>query len=187
MIVYRHGKTSSYRCKARRQGTRSRHPDTESGGTPGRPSRVAAGRGPYHLGTNRRHLGRGSGDRPPPPAAVSTTPTARRAAPALGWSPPGPVDTGARTNVLGTLDRASPASGAVGGFAPPCGAVSATGTSGRGVGGLSVTGAARLAQSRAGYAPSQERCGGPRGLEKKLPETLAAMLTQEAVQGRRSG
>src|SRR3989304_7582275 len=41
-----------------------------------------------------------------------------------------------------------------------------------------------MAESSAGYALSQERSGGTRRLGKKLPETLAALLNPEEVQGR---
>ena len=51
-------------------------------------------------------------------------------------------------------------------------------------GGVSDAGAARLAQSGAGYAPPQERSESAGRLEKKLPETLAALLKPEAVLGR---
>lgn len=46
---------------------------------------------------------------------------------------------------------------------------------------LPVPGAPWLAQGRAGHASSQERSADPRGLEKKLPEDLAALLTAGTV------
>ena len=41
-----------------------------------------------------------------------------------------------------------------------------------------------MAQGGAGHASSQQRSANSRGLEKKLPEDLAALLTPEAVRGR---
>lgn len=41
-----------------------------------------------------------------------------------------------------------------------------------------------MAESSSRHASSQERSPSPRGLEKNLPENVAALLTPEAVQGR---
>ncbi len=52
------------------------------------------------------------------------------------------------------------------------------------LGGLSLIGTPPLAQSGSRHASSQEQTRGAGGVEKKLPEELAALLTPEAVQGR---
>src|ERR1019366_6169366 len=48
---------------------------------------------------------------------------------------------------------------------------------GRPVGAVSFVGATRVAESGPGHSASQERSGRPGGVEKKLPETLATLLT----------
>ncbi|MCL5670230.1 MAG: hypothetical protein M1423_02875, partial [Acidobacteria bacterium] len=46
-------------------------------------------------------------------------------------------------------------------------------------------GTTRVAESSSRDSASEKRPGGPGGMEKKLPQALAAMLTPEAVGGRR--
>src|SRR3989304_4659587 len=72
----------------------------------------------------------------------------------------------------------------IGGLAYARGLGAAVGPAGGRLGGVSVAGPTRLAQGCPGHAPPKEGSEGAGGLEKKLPETLAALLKPEAVLGR---
>src|ERR1039458_7659666 len=76
----------------------------------------------------------------------------------------------------------TPASGwSVGVVADSGGAGAALGAKGGNFGRLPVSSASWVAQGGAGHSSSQERSADSRGLGKKLPQDLAALLTPEAV------
>ncbi len=66
----------------------------------------------------------------------------------------------------------------------PSGTGSTPWQTGQAICGLPSFGASRLAQGCARHPPSEEQTRGPRGLEKKLPEVLEALLKCDVVKGR---
>ena len=71
-----------------------------------------------------------------------------------------------------------------GGFSDASGPGATARPAGQAVGGVSAAGPAWLAKGGARYPPPQEQTRGSGGLEKKLPEVLATLLTADAVKGR---
>lgn len=82
------------------------------------------------------------------------------------------------------MGRTSAGRWSVGFVADSGGAVPALGAEGGNLGRLPVPGASWIEEGSSGHASSQERSADSGGLEKKLPEDLAALLTQEAVGAR---
>src|SRR5208337_2606216 len=98
--------------------------------------------------------------------------------------PPVPTHPGGRKRVLKTL-AGKRRHRQLGGRFPNSGSLGATsGQTGQAVGGLPFVGATWLAQGGSRHASSQEPTRGSGGVEKKLPEVLATLLTPAVVKGR---
>jgi hypothetical protein len=101
-----------------------------------------------------------------------------------GGTPPRPAQSPSRRGLSQAVGHPSPNRRGVGRLAAPGGVGPAVGAARGGLGGVSFSGAARLAESGPRHAPPQGRPAGAGGLEKKLPEVLADLLKPEGVQGR---
>jgi DDE superfamily endonuclease len=102
----------------------------------------------------------------------------------LGRAAQGAAQCGRRSGVLGALGRAGQGGRPVGVVADPRRTGATVGTARGRLGGLAPAGSARMAQGGPGHAPPQERSGGAGGVEKKLPEILAAVVTPAELRGR---
>ena len=89
-----------------------------------------------------------------------------------------------RSAVLDSVGRAGQGGRLAGALTDPSSAGATLGPTGGSLGGLAAVGPAWMAQGGPGHAPSQERPYRARGLEKKLPELLAATLNQVELCGR---
>src|SRR2546422_6861320 len=101
------------------------------------------------------------------------------------WACTRVTEQGRRTRLPGAVGRTSPARRSAGGFAV-AGSLGRKARSKKGgsFGSIQVAGPAWVAQGGSRYAASPKRSRRPGGLEKKLPEALATLLTPEAVAGR---
>ena len=82
------------------------------------------------------------------------------------------------------MGRAGQGGRTVGTLADPSGAGATVGSCGGRLGGVAAISPARVAQGGPGHTPPQERSRGATGVEKKLPETLAATLNRIDLGGR---
>src|ERR1039458_9633775 len=89
-----------------------------------------------------------------------------------------------RTGVPAALGRTSAGRWSVGFVADSGCAGPALGAEGGNLGRLPLPGASWMEEGSSGHASSQDRSSDSGGLEKKLPEDLAALLTTEAVRAR---
>src|SRR3990172_2608258 len=176
-----YGETTTDRQRAGGESATRRNPCHRFRPTSRGPSGAIAGRGIGHVGANGGHLRCGSSDRPTIAAALPPIGTAAGDAAPLGWAAQGAAQRGTRSGVLGALGRAGQA---VGALPDPRRAGATVGTARSRLGGLAPAGSARMAQGGPGHAPPQERSRGAGGVEKKLPEVLAAVVNPTELRGR---
>jgi hypothetical protein len=103
----------------------------------------------------------------------------------MGRAATGAAELGRRSRVPGSLGRAGSGRRGFGGLAAAGGVGRKARPKNRSLGDVPPLGPARVAESSSRYAAPEKRSGGPGGVEKKLPEALAALLTPEVVGGRR--
>jgi hypothetical protein len=138
-----------------------------------------------HARTNCRRSGGESGHRAPASGRLPQAGLRRlQPRPQLGWTPPIPPHARGGSGLLETVAQKRRRRPPGGRFADSGGAGTTTGPTGQALGGLSPAGPAWLAEGGPRHAPSQKQTRGASGLEKKLPEALATLLTPEAVKGR---
>src|SRR5664279_135253 len=189
MMAYsRHGKTATGGCEVGAAGAESCGTRNQCRGIAGGASRPAAGdhgsdadRDGGTVGGGARYRTALAGEIPP---LACHEDDAEGAAAQLGWAAQCVVERRGRSRVSSPLAGASAGGRRARGVTAAGGAGAALGKAGEGLGPVSFAGPTRVAESGPGYAPSQERPAGPGGLEKKLPKTLAGMLTPEAGRGR---
>src|SRR5487761_739938 len=147
-------KTTSHRSKPGGQRSGRARPSHRREPTARCPSDPLAQLGAYHVGTNRGAARRGPGHRSTAAAAIPRRDPTRA-------SLPGPL-----------------------GWSAAGGAGGNTGPQGRALGRVPPVGAAGMAESGSRHPASEKRSARPSGVEKKLPETLATLLTPEFVGSR---
>jgi hypothetical protein len=184
VIRWGHRETSSNRSGTRCQSADHGRPGDRREPVACRPGYPTARLGPYYLGANGDPARSEPGQRAAVAASLAPRSPTCSFLPQLGRSPAGADDGGRRRGVPGALGRTSPRRWRVGGLTAARGAGRETGPEGRTLGAVSFDGATRVAESGPGHSASQERSGRPGGVEKKLPETLATLLTPELVAGR---
>lgn len=102
------------------------------------------------------------------------------------WRPPSRFDEpGPRTGILEALGATGQRGRSTGSVRYARRLVPAIGQACCRIRALPAAGAAWVAQGGAGYSSPKERSKSPGGLEKKLPETLGALLIPEEVRGRK--
>ena len=138
-----------------------------------------------HAPTNRRRFGCGPRDGG---AAAKQLPQEKAGGAAsfaqLGWTPPIPSHPGGRKPVLETLAPKRRRRQSGGRFPDSGGLGTTTGPAGQAFGGLPASGPAWLAQGGPGHPTSPQRSCGSGGVEKKLPQALATLLSADVVKGR---
>lgn len=184
VVEYGHGKTTSNRSNRRQRGATERRDLNFSRDLAAMPGGFAASPLWGYARTNGRRFGRGARQRA---AAAGRLSQATLGCPLaqLGRTPPQPADFGGGSSVFETLAGKRRRRPSGGGFSDPGGFGPTSGQTGQGVGGLSASDPARLAQSGPGHPASQEPARGSGRLEKKLPEVLETLLNPESVKGRR--
>jgi len=120
-----------------------------------------------------------------PSAFAQTAGAARGAASKMGRSAQGIDERGRGAQLSGPLGEVVRRGRDAGGLAAACGAVAAARAPGGGLGRVPPAGTPRLAQSGARHSASQERPRSARGVEKKLPNALAALLKPQDVRDRK--
>src|SRR3990172_6549789 len=186
MIKFMH-ETTMHRFETRLESKAGGFPNHRHQRTEGRPGGAIASVGRHHLGTDCQPAGGGTGLGAPAAAAVSPRrPSAFRPTEEMGRATTGVADLGRRTSLPSPLARTSPAGRSAGRFPVAGGSGRTAGPEeGGSLGGVPLAGPAWMAQGGSRHPASQERPRRPGGMEKKLPETLATLLTPEAVAGRR--
>ena len=185
MVHCVHGKTKAHRPRA---GAESSDRCRASYGS----ARVASGPGGSFSGFTWNHAGTDGiparcGARHSAPAASAVSRTVPHGLPCAktAWRAAERTDERrGRTGVPGALGGAGREWRCVGYICFVGGLGAATGTSRGRFGGIPASGATWLAQGGTGHSSPKERSTNPRGLGKKLPETLGTLLTPEEVQGR---
>ena len=177
------GQTTTNRQSAGGENTASRCPHHRCTTTTRGPSDAASGFSFGNAGANRCHLRRGPSHGGATAAAFRPIGTARREAHALGRPAQSATQCRTRSAFPGPVGRAGQAGGRAGALADPSGLGAAVGPAGGGLGRVAAVGSARVAQNGPRYTPPQERSGGAGGVEKKLPETLAAIVKQAQLRG----
>ena len=104
--------------------------------------------------------------------------------PQLGRSPSIKSEYGTGTEVLAALAGAGGGWGDGGRLSNSCCAISKAGASSKGLCRVQAFGPTRVEEGVSRHASPQEQAGGPRGLEKKLPMELEALLKKKVVKGR---
>jgi len=184
VVQLAHVETSSDRCGTRCEGAHRGRASQRRERSACRPGRSTARLGPYHFRANGGPARGGPGKRAAASAAIPRRASTGWFFPKLGWAPAGADDGGRGKDFPGTLGRTSPRRWRVGGLTAAGGSGRETGPEDRTVGAVPAVGAAWMAKSGSGHPASQKRSGGPGRVEKKLPETLATLLTPELVASR---
>jgi hypothetical protein len=185
MIQSLYVKTSTFRFESRLESTNGNPPNHRDPAFEGGPGGAVARVGGYDPGTDSLFAGGGTGLGTPVATAVSPK-SADGGVPSqeMGGTATGLAEPGRGRGVPCSVGRAGSAGGSPSRFTSPGRAGGKAGPENRPLGGVPSPGAARMAESGPRHAAPEERSRHPGGVEKKLPETLAAKLTPEVVQGR---